>query len=273
MKNKSKAAALKRINKTLEKIPELKKLPRSSPEFEKWERNTEVVIENSFGEKSRHVGDFKNISFGLVAFEVGTPKSEWEKAYLRGLESAESILQSMIEEVEEYWEDDVYENSNQQKYESDRENINNSNNNVFIIHGHDNGTKEKVARFITKLGLTPIILHEQPNQGNTIIEKFEENADVAYAIALLTPDDVGAEKNCQKNLNPRARQNVIFEFGYFIGRLGRKRVCGILSGDIEIPSDYSGVLYLKLDPADGWKMDLIKEFKAIGIDVDANLAF
>ena len=159
------------------------------------------------------------------------------------------------------------------KNESGRKDINNSNKNVFIIHGHDNGTKEKVARFITKLGLTPIILHEQPNQGNTIIEKFEENADVAYAIALLTPDDVGAEKKCQKNLKPRARQNVIFEFGYFIGRLGRKRVCGISSGDIEIPSDYSGVLYLKLDTADGWKMDLIKEFKAIGIDVDANLAF
>jgi predicted nucleotide-binding protein len=84
---------------------------------------------------------------------------------------------------------------------------------------------------------------------------------------------VGTEKNCQKNLKPRARQNVIFEFGYFIGRLGRKRVCGILSGDIEIPSDYFGVLYLKLDTADGWKMDLIREFKAIGIDVDANLTF
>jgi len=256
MKKKSKAAALKRINKALEKISELKKLPRNSPEFEKWKRNTEVAIENSFGEKSRHIKDFKHIIFSHPFLPRNTTEHHRQKLYLRDLESAESILRSMIEEIEEYWKDDVDENPNQQKNESGRKDINNSNKNVFIIHGHD----------------TPIILHEQPNQGNTIIEKFEENADVVYAIALLTPDDVGAEKKCQKNLKPRARQNVIFEFGYFIGRLGRKKVCGILSGDIEIPSDYSGVLYLKLDPADGWKMALIKEFKAIGIDVDANLA-
>jgi len=149
--------------------------------------------------------------------------------------------------------------------------IKNQQGKIFIIHGHDNGTKETVARFITKLGLKPIILHELPNEGRTIIEKFENSADVSYAIALLTPDDVGNEKINPKNAKPRARQNVIFEFGYFIGKLGRKNVCAITKDEVEIPSDYTGVLYIPLDSLGAWKTKLIKEFKAVGIDIDANM--
>lgn len=143
---------------------------------------------------------------------------------------------------------------------------------IFIVHGHDDGVKEAVARFVSKLGLNPIILHEQPNRGRTIIEKFEDYAEVVYAIAILTPDDVGKKKSQQDDLRDRARQNCIFEFGYFIGKLGRDRVCGIVKDDIEVPSDYSGVLYIPFDSTGAWRMKLVKELKAIGIDVDANLA-
>jgi predicted nucleotide-binding protein len=98
---------------------------------------------------------------------------------------------------------------------------------VFVIHGHDEGSKEAVARFISQIGLSPIILHEKPNSGKTIIEKFEQYATVAFAIALLTPDDIGKGNKGDEQLEYRARQNVLFEFGYFVGRLGRKRVCGL----------------------------------------------
>ena len=121
--------------------------------------------------------------------------------------------------------------------------------------------------------MEPVILHEKPNQGRTVIEKFEDYADVGFAIALLTPDDVGNEKNKKDELNPRARQNVIFEFGFFLGQLGRKRVCGIKKNDVEIPSDYKGVLYINLDSEGAWRMQLVQELKAADIDVDANLAF
>lgn len=144
---------------------------------------------------------------------------------------------------------------------------------AFIIHGHDEGTRETVARFVEKLKLESVILHEKPNQGRTIIQKFEDYSDVGYAIVLLTPDDVGNEKNKQKKLNPRARQNVIFEFGYFIGKLGGDKVCGIIKGDVEIPSDYSGVLYIKLDQEGNWRTKLFRELKTRWPDIDANLAF
>jgi len=118
-----------------------------------------------------------------------------------------------------------------------------------------------------------IILREQPNKGRTLIEKFEDYADVGFAIVLLTPDDKGGPKNCgASDLKPRARQNVVFELGYFIGRLGRNRVCALYLEGVEIPSDYSGVVYTKMDPSGAWRLEIAKELKAAGFSVDMNLA-
>ncbi|WP_192255047.1 TIR domain-containing protein [Mesorhizobium silamurunense] len=143
-------------------------------------------------------------------------------------------------------------------------------NKVFIVHGHDEAALQGLARFIERLGLEAVILKEQPNQGRTIIEKYEDVAiEVAFAVVLLTPDDVGASKAGSEQ-NQRARQNVIFELGYFAGRLGRGRVCLLRKGDVEIPSDLYGVLYIDLDASDGWKSKLVAELKAAKLDFDAN---
>jgi predicted nucleotide-binding protein len=141
---------------------------------------------------------------------------------------------------------------------------------VFVVHGHDEEAKQAVARCIEKLGLEAVILHEQPNQGRTIIEKFEDYAGVGFAVVLLTPDDVGAARADQANLRPRARQNVVLELGFFIGRLGRQRVCALHRGDVELPSDLSGVLWLDLDRAGAWRLRLAREMKEAGLDVDLN---
>ena len=147
---------------------------------------------------------------------------------------------------------------------------------IFIVHGHDEGMKESVARVLTKLNLEPIILHEQANEGKTIIEKFEDYSDVGFAIVLLSPDDECRKKN-QKGtrFSLRVRQNVIFEMGYFIGKLGRERVVLLFKQDnkFEFPSDYHGVLYILYDDAEGWKLNLIKELNSQGYNVDANLLF
>lgn len=132
---------------------------------------------------------------------------------------------------------------------------------MFIVHGHDNEAKETSARFLERLGLQPVILHEQANAGRTIIEKFESYSDdIAFAVVLLTPDDVGAVATDASNLKPRARQNVIMELGYFMGRLSRLRVCALYKGGVELPSDYQGVLYIEMDSAGVWKSKLAKEF-------------
>ncbi len=143
---------------------------------------------------------------------------------------------------------------------------------VFLVHGHNNEAKETVARFLERLDLDVTILHEQPNQGRTIIEKFEHYADVAYAVILLTADDVGRTNVDGEELRPRARQNVVLELGYFLGKLGRARVCALMARGVEKPSDLDGVIYVPLDPEGAWRLDLAREIQASGLEVDLNLA-
>lgn len=139
---------------------------------------------------------------------------------------------------------------------------------VFIVHGHDSETKEKVARFVDKLGLKAIILHEQASSGQTSMEKLEIYSKVAFAVVLLTGDDVGGVADSTDNMRPRARQNVVFELGYFIGRLGRGLVVALLKDDVEIPSDFAGVVYVAVDNADGWKLKLAQEFVKGGLPIN-----
>ncbi|TDU81574.1 putative nucleotide-binding protein [Prosthecobacter fusiformis] len=141
---------------------------------------------------------------------------------------------------------------------------------VFIVHGHDGEAKERTARFIEKLGFAAIILHEQPNQGRTIIEKIEEFSNVGFGIVLYTPDDLGNVKTEASigNLRPRARQNVVFEHGYLMAKIGRNNVAALVTADIELPNDISGVVYIS---DKDWQVDIAKEMKASGYAIDFNV--
>lgn len=141
---------------------------------------------------------------------------------------------------------------------------------VFVVHGHDEEAKETVARFIEKLGLNAVILHEQPSIGRTIIEKFEAHSNVAYAVILLTPDDLAKAKTGRNNLRGRARQNVILELGYFAAKLGRRNLCALYKPDVEIPSDFQGVLFISMDAAGAWRSQLAREMKAAGLPINTD---
>ena len=151
--------------------------------------------------------------------------------------------------------------------------INTLNNKVFIVHGHNETMKQAVARIVEKLELNPIILHEQSNQGNTVIEKFMTHSNVGFAIILLSADDMGyAIKDGNTSIRKRARQNVILELGFFIGKLGRNRVVALVedADRFEIPSDINGVIYIPFDKNEKWKFDILKELVANGYNLDAN---
>lgn len=142
-------------------------------------------------------------------------------------------------------------------------------NSVFIVHGHDEALKVKAARFVERLGINAIILHEQASRGQTIIEKIETNTNVGFAIVLYTEDDLGHERSkaISGELNGRARQNVVFEHGYLIAKLGRACVTPLVSGKLELPSDISGVVYVD---DSNWQIDIAKEMRAAGYVIDFN---
>ena len=139
-------------------------------------------------------------------------------------------------------------------------------NEIFIVHGHDDRLKNEVSDFIKNINLKPIILHEQPNSGKTIIEKIEKFTNVGFAIVLYTPCDVGSKNSNNIELRYRARQNVVFEHGYLISKIGRKNVCPLVKGEIEIPNDISGMVYVS--EKGNWKEDLIKELKESGYKIN-----
>ncbi len=145
---------------------------------------------------------------------------------------------------------------------------------IFIIHGHDAVLKNELARLLERLDFVPVILHEQPDRGQTILTKLNaELADVGFAFVILTPDDVGNVASDATALKARARQNVVFEHGLFSGRLSQSRVCAIRRGDVEIPSDLHGLLYKTVPVGSGIDaiaFDVVKELRAAGYIVDAN---
>jgi predicted nucleotide-binding protein len=142
---------------------------------------------------------------------------------------------------------------------------------IFIVHGHDNALKLGVDNFLRRAtALEPVILHNQANRGRTVIEKFEAvGGRAGYAVVLFTGDDVGAAKAKTDELRPRARQNVVFEFGFFVGAIGRDHVAVIYEPGVELPTDLQGLVYIEYDHAGAWRASLLRELQAAGVDVDA----
>ena len=265
MMNTTKAQAKDRIKRVLDKIPELTCLNSDANEFAIWRRGTQHAISSVFGKHLRHLKEFNRISFEQRIFAQNYTSDI--NFFQLGLDRAKTILEAMRDEIEEYWSDDGSPQSQPGGSTIPEQTVSNR---VFVVHGRDDGKKNTVARFLENLKLKVTILQEQPNEGRTIIEKFEDYSDVGFAVVLCTPDDVGALASEKDNWRPRARQNVILELGFFWGRLGRAKVCALIEGDIEMPSDYHGVGFIPLDASDAWKWQLLTELKGAGLSVELN---
>lgn len=234
-------------------------------ERDAWKRRAEMITGNLFGTTSKYLKDLDKIRFHPMVHPASDEarRSSWG----RGKSAATNLINTMIEEIKLFSGDDSSNGDKSFRLATG------SLKRVFIVHGHDDAMKQTVARVVEKLGLQPVILHEQPNKGRTVIEKFTDYSNVPFAIVLLSPDDVGrSRKEASAELRTRARQNVVFELGYFIGKLSRERVIALYMQDPEfdMPSDYSGVLFVPYDAAGRWQFDLLKELKSAGYDVDAN---
>ena len=241
---------------------------RSISENVKWgiRKNFQKGIGNSF-----HIYGYRwtGKEFVIVEEEAKIVRLIYDN-YLKGIER--SIMR--LKTLKELFEERVADDGPHSPVVSDVARKVAISRQVFIVHGRDeNAARESVARYLSKLELRPIILHEQPNQSRTIIEKFEAHADTAaYAVVLFTPDDIGYPANNTEDQRSRVRQNVLLELGFFLGTLGRKRVCVLYKEDVEIPSDYAGVLYVPLDDAGSWRLILAREMRSAGISIDLNKA-
>lgn len=226
----------------------------SVPAFRAWKTEVERFLIKRFGEDS-----FEHRDFVKTTFKPGvwTSQQELVGACKNGLIATKIVFEGYLDEIETAV---VMNVGKLPDLTTDR---------VFIVHGHDGELKHAVARLVEKQGLEAIILSEQANKGKTIIEKFEENSDVSGAICLFTADDFGRAK-ADPNEKARARQNVVFEAGYFMGKLSRERVVIIAESGLELPSDMQGIVYTNKN---NWEVDVLKDLKAMGYPIDFNKFF
>lgn len=251
------------LNEQITQTDQLEKLEKY---YYKWDDYNSEYLKQSFNNENseyKHEYDRRNDWVGGVFGGSDTPQERYQNLRKK-IENKIEMLEKMVEKT------DLLKSEINERIPEKNEKFETTNlENVFIVHGHNMAVQQSIARVIEKLGLNPIILHEQPNTGNTIIEKFEKHSDVGFAIILMTSDDKGKSKS-EIELKNRARQNVILELGYFIGKLGRERVLPLHSEGVELPSDIHGLLYIPIDKAGNWKFAIVKELKAVGYKVDAN---
>ena len=240
---------------------------QSLEDFHSWSDYNSELLKQSFNvPNNEYLRDYNNS--GLRIYLHGDV--DWIKNAKEELSQKITYLQRLIEKLPLLPYSCNYNIKEQETANHTGNDMRKDLKKIFIVHGHDSALRTEVELFIRQLGYDPIVLFKQPNKGSTIIEKIEREAkDVAYSIILYTACDLGKAKDAEK-LSPRARQNVVFEHGYMCARLGRDRVCALLEPGVEMPGDLSGVVYIECDKVGAWKLSVIKEMKAVGMEVDAN---
>lgn len=234
----------------------------SMPAFEAWQTKAERFLIKKYGKNSLEHAKFGETNFSPLIWDYDDEEQDRMNAIETcrdGLLLCKAVFKTYLEEMAE----------EQKKVAQPKSVQPGSMTKIFIVHGHDGALQQSVARVIEKQGIEAVILSEQANQGRTIIEKFEANSDVGGAICLFTADDMGKAKDASEE-SPRARQNVVLETGYFMGKLGRDHVVILADSGIEIPSDLSGVVYTNTS---NWEIGLLKDLKAMGYEVDFNKLF
>lgn len=233
-----------------------------------WEGKTSAVLENSFKVSgfltTSPKDEFNGTAVSLLDLKISSTTIPRERLpeVLSDIEEKLRVLRAIEDRLDVYAPEDTRARPRTQSASAP----------IFLVHGHDIARRELVRRFLeTVTDRDVVVLADQANRGQDILGKLLTHAQLAaFAVVLLTPDDEG-RKSGTEELDPRARQNVVFELGLFIGLLGRDRVAALNDPSIELPTDFSGVAYIPLD-TDSWQMELARELKAAGITVSLDAA-
>lgn len=262
--------ALKKLQTLIENIGELQKLNYQDPNplLDKFISRGERYLTNIFDKDNKYLSNFTSLDYFSPTFvfvtgfdNTASKNQENNQAYHKDLIQAKTIIESAIEEVEEWKDNNTIGTTaltqTPQSLDSNK---------IFIVHGHDELAISQVCEVLIKLKLEPIILKEEASKSNTIIEKIERlSSEVGFGIVLYTACDIGGKNS--DSLQPRARQNVLLEHGFLMAKLGRENTLALKKGNVETPSDVQGLVYTTMDEHKAWQYKLVDELKASGYSV------
>jgi hypothetical protein len=287
------------LKRLIDEIEKVRIKPRMSPKFKSWHRETLETLERVFGRKSRQVKDFETIRYNLATFSNKTPESKFEEAFQHGLMNAAVMLSVAVKDLQKgdagstatsetapVRKPDAVESVPEPEISRPepvapvkpapppvpapsaareppaivKRAMAASGHKIFLAYANDIGMKSEVTTFLSRVGLSTVVLKDSAESNASLIDELEKHDNVHYAIVMLNPDASGIS------------ENTVYELGLIVGRLGRNRVCGLVKEYIGILANYSGISYVPLDPAGAWKFLLIKQLKDAGFDIDANRA-
>lgn len=282
--------AIDELNRQIDEIDKVRKKPRMSPKFKTWKVETGELLERVFGRNSKQIKDFDGIPYTLAAFSNQTPDSKFDEAFHQGLQKAAIVLSSAIKEIRKGTggakpqiaepgkpaatpepvarevqrtvspapPSPVSPATTSQPTETKSTSA--ANGKVFVVYADGSSIKNELTEFLSRIGITPVMIQGRPGQQNVLLDKLQQNHDVSYAVVLLNPAATGIP------------HDVAFELGILVGRLGKDKVCGLVKEKLDILANYSGISYVLHDVAGAWKFMMIRQLKTAGFDVDANLA-
>lgn len=258
------AKGIELIQRQIEAGKALLNQPIDSAPYTSWENTTKSYLEKAFGKNNPNAT--RLVEYGKFgSFPMNASAQWWADRRARNLQGQLTLLDGFIDVLKT--EAELAEPHAVAAISPERP----TSRKIFLVHEHETGIQQTVARFLEKLQLEVVILDEQPSQGRTIFQKFSDHSDVGFAVVLLTGDDIGGKKGATPaDLSPRARQNVILELGYFLGKLGPARVCALHQPGVEIPSDIAGVVYVSFEGSIDWRLKLASEIKAAKIEIGMN---
>lgn len=238
---------------------------RNGAEHEAWKAKVDVVMAVSLSQGSTTLSKFRDLRYDIGVSTGADGEADDDARYFASqVARASALIDAAVFELDLQSPDDTGIPANLPVPDDSPDAP------IFVVHGRDGGRKHELMRLLDRTtNRDAIVLHEQPNRGATILEKFERHAQASgFAVVLLTGDDEGRLRGDTASLNRRGRQNVILELGVFLGRLGRSHVAVLIDHDVERPSDLDGLVYIPLDPGGAWKLSLLNELDAAGIAVD-----
>ncbi|MCI0507753.1 MAG: nucleotide-binding protein [Gammaproteobacteria bacterium] len=293
----NKTAQLDDLKRLIDDIEKVRIKERMSSKFKSWHRETLETLERVFDRKSRQVKDFEAIRYNLAAFSNKTPESKFEEAFQHGLMSAAVMLSAAVKDLQlgnttnpasaaapvkapepvvkvpapapsnpepaapvKSVSSPVAPSIAREPPAIVKRAMAASSNKIFIVYANDIGMKDDVSSFLSKVGLSTVVLKDSAGSNSSLIDELDKHDNAPYAIVMLNPDASGIAGN------------TVYELGMIVGRLGRNRVCALVKKNIDILADYSGISYVPVDSPGAWKFLLIKQLKDAGFNIDANLA-
>ena len=263
-----------KIQDLIERAERLHGSKITEPAFKSWRNDSIRFLKKVFGEESNEAVTFENIEFTITYFSFDFLKFGWKENLLKEKDTFEKGLKYAIYYLKTFESEIRHDVDISERGQRDSNNASykeSHKRNIFIVHGNNDGVKDKVANFISRLGIEPIILNKQINRGQTLLEKFEEYSDIKAAIIIFTNEDI-SDYNNDSEYEKKARQNMIFEAGYFLGKLGKKNMIVIAEQGLMLPSVLEGYTCFMLDQEEKWKMDIAKKLKSMkrfSIDMSA----